>query len=189
MSAFYKRHMRHVKWDTGIRERHVRAGLFLATLPLLPEVAGVHALRIATRPWLWAGWNLYKEGKDLVHWAKGGEMEWAIEPRARPYILSTGVPIAIPFPWIELSAKDSTGGGGPSESPTSTTPGRGPRYWPRRPDRPGGSPPVIIESSKKTTRSRKRCPPGHFWNGRRCVKIPKATAYDKRFIKKWSKKR
>lgn len=169
MSAFYKRHMRHVKWDTGIRERHVRAGLFLATLPLLPNIAGVHALRIATRPWLWAGYNLYKEGKDLAHWAKGGEMKWSPEITARPWMLPAGYPVMVPFPWLGLSPLDSTGGGGPSESPTSTTSGRGPRYWPRRPNRPA-SPPVITESSKKTTRSRKRCPPGFRWNGTRCVK-------------------
>ncbi len=39
------------------------------------------------------------------------------------------------------------------------------------------------------SKPRKRCPPGHFWNGRRCVEIPEVTAYDKRFIKKWSEKR
>jgi hypothetical protein len=79
-----------------------------------------------------------------------------------------------------LTDSTSTGGGGPGESPTSTNTRLLKRGRPLTLDKQGQPVPVVVPAASDSAhgggrsgakpRSRKRCPPGYRWNGKRCVR-------------------
>jgi len=71
----------------------------------------------ATRPINWAAYNVYREVGDFAHWARGGEMEIGISITGRPFVLPTGVPVVVPFLWLDIQPSQSSGGGGPGGLP------------------------------------------------------------------------
>jgi len=146
--------------------------------------AASKAFYYGTRPVTWGAYNAYKEAEGLVAFGQqfvddpweaitNPVVEPRIKKRLRPYGWYgwAGRPLAIafPIPYIEL-LHASPRGGGPVESPQPPPPlHQGNK--PHRPSKPTAvSLPKFKISSKKGSRSRKRCPPGHYWNGRRCVK-------------------
>jgi hypothetical protein len=137
-------------------------------------------LPYVTRPINWAIYNAASEMGDAYDWATGKEMGIAPEISARPWMLPTGVPVMVPFPWFDIKAVSSGGGGGPPVIPNLRRPpptieergelslheqGLDPLVW-------AGLIGAGLEYAKKSkkTKSRKSCPPGYRWNGRRCVK-------------------
>ena len=144
----------------------------LAVLPGL-SVRGLH---FVTRPYVWAGYNAYSEMGDLADWARGEEMGIVPEITARPYLLPTGVPIMVPFPWFDIKAVSSGGGGGPPVIPNLHRP-------PPSIEEAGeilSNPSIAVEvpssprrSTSKRSRKRRKCPEGHYWHAgrKKCVRI------------------
>jgi hypothetical protein len=136
-------------------------------------------LPYVTRPINWALYNAASEMGDAYDWATGKEMGIVPEIAARPWILPTGVPVMVPFPWFDIKAVSSGGGGGPPVIPNLRRP---PITIEEKGDlHEGGLGEVMLwtgligaglELAKKSsgTKTRKSCPPGYRWNGRRCVK-------------------
>jgi len=152
----------------------VMGSAYAAPLVVPPAVVASEKLAVSafyqvTRPHWWAAYNAYIEADDLYHWSHGDPMNFEPDIRVRPYVLPGGVPIGVPFPWLNLRASHPEVAG--LETPQSPPP----LHQGNKPHRPSPSvaaprPTWGTKSSSKTTRSRKRCPPGHYWNGRRCVK-------------------
>ena len=153
------------------------AGLTIAAAPLvvtptaraIASEAALFAFTQATRPHWWVAYNAYKEADDIYHWSHGDPMTFEPDIRMRPYMLSTGVPIAVPFPWLNLRASH------PEVAGLETSQSPPPLHQGNKPHRPSPSvaaprPTWGTKSPSKATRSRKRCPPGYYWNGTRCVK-------------------
>ncbi len=147
-----------------------------------------HSIYQATRPHWWAVYNAYKEQADIRHALKGGKFKASWSLTSRPIglkgFMHRIIPVSIPFPWIDFqgyhqavdgsSSQDLVQNGGPSaplvqrgtlsdvlslgktlktQSAHGFSSGKAPTAGGKR-------------------RSR-RCPPGHRWNGRRCVPIRK----------------
>ncbi len=187
-----------VTWNHTSAERQYGAGLDLLT-PL--AVAGFTALsltqagalvriggwglRVVTSPKVWAGYNLYKEQADIRHALKGGkfrpDVSMTYRPLRFPGWFGRPLAIAIPFPWLDwqgvhVEGSSSQGlvqNGGPSAplQVSSTTSDILSLGKISRPTRSSSAKRVIRPKSRKGRR--KRCPPGHRWNGRRCVPIRK----------------
>lgn len=154
------------------------------------------ALYTATRPMVWAGYNAFKEYQDITHALKGGKFEVGVSLTYRPLrfkgFMHRPLAIAIPFPWIDFQGVHVEGSsshglvqnGGPSaplqisaprtdiitlgkisKSKTHATPSNsgGKREAPQR----------ASGDAKHRRGGKKRCPPGHRWNGFRCVPIRK----------------
>ncbi len=85
--------------------------------PVLALQIPTRLVAAATRPVNWALYNAYQEAGDFAHWARGGDMEIGLGVRARPMLLPTGLPVAVPFPWLDLQPSYSSGGGGPGGLP------------------------------------------------------------------------
>ena len=99
-------------------------------------------------------------------------MEWGVGVKARP--LSSfyfPYPMVVPFPWVSLnpvkgsSSETYQQNGGPLTPTLDVV-----DDW-----RESLGDPSPISQGKPTRklrgRSRPRCPPGHRWNGTRCVRI------------------
>ncbi len=141
-------------------------------LAVLPGLS-VRSLSLVTRPINWALYNAYSEMGDIADWVRGEEMALQPEITARPWMLPAGYPVMVPFPWFDIKAV-SSGGGGPGEIPNLHRPPpsieetgeilSNPSIAGEVPSSPRRS------STKKAGKRRKSCPPGYRWNGRRCVK-------------------
>ena len=148
--------------------------------PLIPLASkaqlGTRFFAFVTRPINWALYNAGSEAGDIYDWSQGKEMGLQPEITARPWVLPTGLPVMIPFPWLDIKAVESpsSGGGGPGGIPNLHRPPpsieetgeilSNPRIAGEVPSSPRPS------TSKKAGKRRKSCPPGYRWNGRRCVK-------------------
>ena len=131
-------------------------------------------LPFVTSPINWAIYNAVSEAGDIYDWATGKEMGIVPEITARPWILPTGTPVMVPFPWFDIKAVSSGGGGGPPVIPNLHRP-------PTSIEETGeilSNPGIVVEvpssprrsTSKKAGKRRKSCPAGYRWNGRRCVR-------------------
>ena len=131
-------------------------------------------LPFVTSPINWAIYNAVSEAGDIYDWATGKEMGIVPEITARPWILPTGIPVMVPFPWFDIKAVSSGGGGGPPVIPNLHRP-------PTSIEETGeilSNPGIVVEvpssprrsTSKKAGKRRKSCPAGYRWNGRRCVR-------------------
>ena len=137
----------------------------------------------ATRPINWAAYNAYREVGDFVHWAKGGEMELGIQITGRPWVLPTGVPVVVPFPWLDIQPSQSSGGGGPGGLPNLHRPplsieetgeilSNPPMVGGKTGSPPDYNPPWLQKGRERVLK-KTRCPKGWRWSyrHRRCVKI------------------
>ena len=143
--------------------------------PALAVLSGlsVRGLHFVTRPYVWAGYNAYSEMGDLADWARGEEMGIVPEITARPYLLPTGVPIMVPFPWFDIKAVSSGGGGGPPVIPNLHRPPSSIEENGKTLHEQGLDPMVwagIIYAGAREL-SKRRCPKGKRWSRRlrRCV--------------------
>lgn len=157
---------------------------------------GVRAFYEVTRPRNWLLYNAYKEYNDIRHFLKGGDFTWGVDWTATRPLRWKGyfhrpLAVVIPFPWLDLqsihkpipsitveesSSHDLVQNGGSSAPPPlmeaeatfnrnvkRLTAGLTPSSSSAHGSRPGRAP----------ARRQRRCPPGHRWNGRRCVPIRK----------------
>jgi len=144
--------------------------------PVLAAQIPTRLVAAATRPVNWALYNAYREAGDFAHWARGGDMELGLGVRARPMLLPTGMPVAVPFPWLDLQPSHSSGGGGPGGLPNLHQP-------PPSIEETGeilSNPPMVGQetssprrSTSKKSRKRRKCPEGHYWHAgrKKCVRI------------------
>ncbi len=162
--------------------------VLLATIPLGGPALGVargvafRGLNIATKPAFWGAVNLYQEAQDIRSWVRGEDMSWQLTKKWRPVghpvfgSWGPGIPfIPIPFPYLDFTKSPSSGGGGPGEIPNLHRP-------PLSMKETGeilSNPPIAgeVPSSPRRSTSKKgrkasweRCPPGHYWDGKRCRK-------------------
>ena len=148
------------------------APLVLPAVLTAARIAAVRTAYYATRPWAWGLYNIHSEYEDLKHLAHGDPWDWQLEARYRPIYwqgwMGRSLAAAIPYPWLALrTSHPEVAGLETTQSPPPLHQGN----QPHRPSKPTAvSLPNFKRPSKKGSRSRKRCPPGHYWNGRRCVK-------------------
>jgi len=139
----------------------------------------IRAISLVTKPLFWVGVNAFEEAEDAAAYIRGEDMSWQLgikwRPVKGPHPMFGPVYIPVPFPYLDFTESPSSGGGGPGELPTSTTP-------PPSIEETGGyivDPPLGRVSSKSSTvksktSKRTRCPPGHYWHKgkKKCVRIP-----------------
>ena len=136
----------------------------------------IRAISLATKPLFWVGVNAFEEAEDAAAYIRGEDMSWQLGIKGRPvkgpHPMFGPTYIPVPFPYLDFTRSPSSGGGGPGELPTSTTP-----------------PPSIEETGsiieglssmghgepgvgrKTANGKRRRCPRGMRWSRRlrRCV--------------------
>lgn len=141
----------------------------------------IRGISLVTKPVFWVGLNAFEEAEDAAAYIRGEDMSWQLGIKGRlvtgPHPMFGPVLIPVPFPYLDFTRSPSSGGGGPGELPTSTTPppsieavggaisipaATGPSLG--QVGKPGGP----ARSTKR--RSRPRCKPGYRWNGHRCVR-------------------
>ena len=163
---------------------NTQIAMAIVTLPFggpaasLTRGLAIRGVSVVTKPWFWVGVNAYEEADDAAAWIRGEDMSWQLGIKGRPvkgpHPMFGPTYIPVPFPYLDFTRSPSSGGGGPGEIPTSTTP-------PPSIEETGGfivDPPLVRDSSKPAEASkpktrgkrRKSCPPGYRWNGRRCVR-------------------
>ncbi len=115
----------------------------------------IRGLSLVTKPVFWVGVNAFQEAEDAAAYIRGEPMSWQLDWKGRPIgpigyasgrFMRPGIPIYIPvpFPYLDFTRAPSSGGGGPGELPTSTTP-------PPSIEETGGfivDPPLVRDSSK-----------------------------------------
>ena len=127
----------------------------------------IRGLSLVTKPLFWVGVNAFEEADDAAAYIRGEDMSWQLGIKGRPvkgpHPLFGPTYIPVPFPYLDFTRSPSSGGGGPGELPTSTTP-------PPSIEETGGfivDPPLVRDSSKPSTvksKTRKRCPTGMVWS-------------------------
>ena len=143
----------------------------------------VPAFYQATRPHWWALYNAAREASDIKHFVKGGEFKptWSLKDRpiGLKGFMHRIIPVAIPFPWFDLQGIHTVEG--------SSSHGLVQNGGPSAPLVQRGQLSDVLSLGKtlktqsahgrssrtSATRRQRRCPPGHRWNGRRCVPIRK----------------
>ena len=157
---------------------------------------GVRTFYEVTKPRNWLLYNAYKEYNDIKHLLKGGKFKWGVDWTATRPLRWKGffhrpLAIVIPFPWIDLqsihkpipsitveesSSRDLVQNGGSLAPPPLM---EAEATFNRNVDRLTAGLATSPSSAhgfrpgKASARRKRRCPPGHRWNGRRCVPIRK----------------
>ena len=129
----------------------------------------IRGLSLVTKPLFWVGVNAFEEAEDAAAYIRGEDMSWQLGIKGRPvtgpHPMFGPVFIPVPFPYLDFTRSPSSGGGGPGELPTSTTP-------PPSIEAVGGvisTPPHFSDPAHMTD---PKCPRGYYWDyrKRKCVK-------------------
>jgi len=137
----------------------------------------IRGISLATKPLFWVGVNAFQEAEDAAAYIRGEDMSWQLGIKGRPvrgpHPMFGPVIIPVPFPYLDFTKSPSSGGGGPGELPTSTTPPPsieelGVSISEEAATGPSsaqvGKPRGPASSAKRRSRPRRRCPKGHFFN-------------------------
>ena len=99
---------------------------FAGPVASLGRGLAIRAISLVTKPVFWVGVNAFEEAEDAAAYIRGEDMSWQLGRKWRPVVgphpMFGPVMVPLPFPYLDFTRSPSSGGGGPGELPTSTTP-------------------------------------------------------------------